>query len=154
METAISNLSVLPETKEQLESFVSKVENEIANGEVNPLQFWTKLTYYEKLIKSLKESEVIKSEAINEAGKYPEKNIEAFGCKIQIVSHANYDYSNCQDGYFNRLILQKQQLDESIKERQVFLQSMKDSVADPETGNVIYPAAKTFTEYLKVTLKK
>ncbi len=152
METAISTLSVLPETKEQRETFVRKVVSEVKSGNYDTLKFWKQLINVEQTIKELKDSE-IKSIAYDKADEHPEKTFPYYGAEITKTSKSTYNYDDCGDSKIKELIEKKAELDKEIKDRQAFLKSLKESVALPETGEVIYPPVKSTTDYLTVKIK-
>jgi hypothetical protein len=152
METAISNLNVLPETKGQRETFIKKLVSEVKSGNYDVLKFWKQLINVEQLIKDIKQTE-IPGIAFDKADEHPEKTFKYDGAEITKTSKSTYDYSLCNDSHYNRLILEKQRIDNEIKDRVKLLQVLKNSIADPETGEVIYPPSKSTTDFLTIKIK-
>ena len=155
METAISQLSTLPETKAQRVRFVEMVKDELLSGVYNPLQFEVRLKNTEEVIKSIRADRDIKDLVYNEACKYPEKTFEAHGAKITKVNRTTWNYKGCGDSVYDSLIAESEKLKEKIAERETFLKSLKPDmqIADGTNGNMITPPTCMVTESLTITIQ-
>jgi hypothetical protein len=155
METAISTLSQLPETKKQIETFANQLEQGLINGQIIPTDLLRFQKAMEKVFEKIKPT-LIES-AISEVKNY-EKNAIIKGSEFSIVeAGTKYDYSNCNDFEYNMLNTQLEALKSTLKDRETFLKSIKEplQMIDELTGEVyaIYPPKKTSTTTLKVTFK-
>jgi hypothetical protein len=143
MELALSNIGLMPESKKQIEMFAEMAINEINQGIYNPLDVEIKLKAVEKTIEKIREG--IKDYVIEESKKHGKKfTIAGHNCEIR--STGRYDFSECNDSY---LVTLKNQ----VKQREEWLKSLSDATADPETGEIIYPAVKKTSESLVVTFR-
>ena len=155
METAISTLSQLPETKKQIEVFASQLENGLINGQIIPTDLLRFQKAMEKVFEKIKQT-LIES-AISEVEHY-EKNAVIKGSEFSIVeAGVKYDYSDCNDLEYNSLSIQLEALKSTLKDRETFLKSIKEplQLIDETSGEcyTIYPPKKSSTTTLKVTFK-
>lgn len=151
---AISVINALPSNKEEVSDFFERVKsNVLANGD-NPFKFAVQLKALEVLIDRLRKDNEIQDWIIEEANKEG-KGFEFLGNKIEVKeAGVKYDYSVCGDDEWNRLASELVAIGEEKKEREKFLKVLPiGGVADPETGNMIYPPMKTSSTSLFVTLK-
>lgn len=146
-----SVLSLFPETKASVKSFVERIKSEVLSGEKDPLEFSVIFKSLEEIVKELRSDKDIKETILDEAAKYGNKTFEAKGAKFTIRDSARYDYSS--DEKWRELNAEVTKLKEKIKKREEMLKSLTDEVADPETGEIIYPAVKYSTTSVSVTLK-
>ena len=103
METAISNLSILPQNKQERETFVQKVKTEILNGDYNPLDVDIYFKNLEETIKAIRKDEDIKNLILEECEKYNNKSFEYKGNLITVTSRTTYDYSTCGDSQLDEI---------------------------------------------------
>ena len=155
METAISTLSQLPETKKQIEVFASQLENGLINGQIIPTDLLRFQKAMEKVFEKIKPT-LIES-AISEVEHY-EKNPIIKGSEFSIVeAGVKYDYSDCNDLEYNSLSIQLEAIKSTLKDRETFLKSIKEpmQMIDENSGEIytVYPPKKTSTTTLKVTFK-
>jgi hypothetical protein len=155
METAISTLSQLPETKQQIETFANQLEQGLINGQIIPTDLLRFQKAMEKVFEKIKPT-LIES-AISEVEQY-EKNAVIKGSEFSIVeAGVKYDYSGCNDLEYNMLNNQLEAIKSTLKDRETFLKSIKEplQMIDENSGEVytIYPPKKTSTTTLKVTFK-
>lgn len=153
--TATSVLALFSTTKEQRQQFANEVLSAIKDGDVNPLDLHINIKKMEDTIKQITSSEEYMSLVLDEVEKYGEKSIEKNNAKIEIKEvGVKYDYSMCDDATYNDLDAQKKQVEVKIKERQKFLQLIPEGgTVDPETGGMVYRAARTSTTSAVITLK-
>lgn len=142
----------LPSTNQQLDTFeahfIAEMERE------NPLKIAVQLKAMEELVKRLRANENVRDYIMNEVDKYDEKTFESNGAKFEKAeTGVKYDYSKCNDTKVSQLLKAKSTIDKQLKERQKLLQTIKEPIADPETGEIINPALRMSNTYVKVTLK-
>lgn len=124
------------------------------NGEIDPIKGWINMSRFSQAVEELKKDDDIKDFVLTELAKYgPETT---FGDCIlqQIEAGVKYDYSVCNDSTIEELHRQQKVIMEKIKEREKMLKTMPASgLADPETGEIIYPPVKTSKTTIKTTFK-
>ena len=153
MQTAVSTLSVFPNTKEQVSLFANKLRTELENGEVNPLEIITMQKAIEKVFDAVKPtlSELARAEAEKHG-----KSFEFKGAKIECVeAGVKYDFSECGHLDYSDLCEKINQLTEAKKNYEAMIKTYKE----PQNlislnGDVmtVYPPKKTSTSSIKVTL--
>lgn len=151
---AISTITGMPKTSQEIDVYVSRVKSDIMEGYVNGLETATLLKSLEEIVKRLKNDEDIKDMILQEAEKYQEKTIELNGCKFTKRSSTRYSYSGCGDSKYNELKAKASMITEELKGREKFLKSLTDVYVDSETGETIMPPAKISSEVVAVTLSK
>lgn len=150
MTTALSTLSALPLTKGEIDRFSKMAISEILSGEANPLKVYLQFKAIANTIDLINKDKKVKNAIIEEASKYEGKTFEAMGANITISTKTNYDYSVCNFEKYNKLVKEKEELEEQIAELQNFLKTVKEPIASVETGELINPPIKTGSEYLTV----
>jgi hypothetical protein len=148
MENALSYITVLPSTKQEMAVFVSKAIDEALSGTRNPLEIESQLKKLEDLIKAIRANSDYKYAVMDEAGKYHEKSFTAFGSKITKAVKTTYDFKACNDPVYNQLTDELAKLKEVIKARE---QVLKTGV-DPSTGETFNPPTSETTEYLTIVM--
>lgn len=153
MQTAVSTLSAMPNTKEQVSLFANKLKLELENGEVNPLEIITMQKAIEKVFDAVKPtlSELARAEAEKHG-----KSFEYKGAKIECVEvGTKYDFSECGHLDYSELCEKINQLTEMKKNYETMIKTYKE----PQNlislnGDVmtVYPPKKTSTSSIKVTL--
>jgi hypothetical protein len=155
METAISTLSQLPETKQQIETFAHSLEQGLNNGQIIASDLLRFQKAMEKVFEKIKPTLI--ENALNEISKF-EKNAVIKGSEFSIVeAGVKYDYSDCNDIEYNSLTTQIEALKSALKDRETFLKAIKApmQMIDENSGEVytICPPKKTSSTTLKVTFK-
>lgn len=155
METAISTLKNLPETKQQIDVFASQLENALNNGQIVPTDLLRFQKAMEKVFEKIKPT--LTECAISEVEHY-EKNAIIKGSEFSIVeAGTKYDFSGCNDLEYKSLEFTLEKAKEALKQREMFLKAIKEplQVIDESSGEVftIYPPKKTSTTTVKVTFK-
>lgn len=154
METAISVINLTPTTKEQAETFATKLIDEVMRGDVNPLELHVKMNAMQKSLDIVKKA--IADQVLSEASKYGAKKFETMGAEIAICElGTKYNFENCGDSEWEKINNEINELQEKKKERENFLKTITPSVkvADANTGEMINPPIKSSTTGIKVTLK-
>ena len=152
--SASSALALFETTKEQRTSFVQSVLAGIEEGNSNPLDIQMHIKCFEDIVEQLKESPAYKKALLDEAGKFGNKfNYRNSEMAVQEMG-TKYDYSQSNDSVMNDLLKQEEAIKEKKKEREKLLKALPASgMADPQTGEMIYPPSKKSTTTLVVKLK-
>jgi hypothetical protein len=155
METTINTLSILPSTKDEIQNFSIKIISELESGMIKPLDLLKQIKCFEKVIEQTKDT--LLKMAREEAEKYGAKSFEYKGVKIELAEvGTKYDYSQCNDFVLAKVSEDLSKLNESKKQRETFLKSLKEPInlVDEESGDVIQvlPPIKSSTSSLKVTI--
>ena len=127
----------------------------VVDGEIDPIVAHINVSKMEQAIKTFKSDERVRGITLRELWKYGKK--QSFGdCTLEEAeAGTRYDYSICGDSRLEELYRMRQAIDADIKEREAFLRSVPLSgVALPDTGEVVYPPAKTSKTIVKTTFKK
>jgi len=154
MESAISQFTYLPSSKEERATFVTMCVEEIESGTRNPLELELMLKNLEETISAIRKHDRVKALVLSEAQKYPERTISFHGAQITKTGRSAYDFSGCNDSAYSRMIAEQEELKAKIKERETFLKTIKPGieVADAETGEMLNPPTVTYTESLTIKL--
>lgn len=155
MDTAISTLSQLPETKKQIEVFASQLEQGLVNGQIVASDLLRFQKAMEKVFEKIKPTLI--ENALEEISQY-EKNSVIKGSEFSIVeAGVKYDFSDCNDMEHASLCVALDTAKEALKQRESFLKTLKEpmQMIDENSGEVytVYPPKKTSTTTLKVTFK-
>ncbi len=139
---ALTTIQQFNLTKTQIDSMARQVLSELEDGYSNPVQIFIYLRAMEELIKKVKDG--INDQVVEEAEKYG-KEFTYKGAEIKLANRRTYDYS--QDPIWANL-------DDEKKKREQLLKTLSEPLADPNTGELIYPAAFKVTPFLTITLPK
>lgn len=127
----------------------------VLDGEVDPITAHINVSKMELAIKQFKNDERVRDLTIRELWKYGKKGVFGDCTMEEAEAGVKYDYSECGDSRLEELYRMRQALDQDIKEREAFLKSIPLSgVALPDTGEVVYPPAKTSKTIIRTTFKK
>jgi len=149
METALSTLTVLPMTRDEIETFVDKLANEVNAGLIDPIKLAVYLKSIEETIKAVKSHYVVSDAITDGASLYSEKKFVAFGAEITKSSRTTYNFSGCNDSIYNNLVAQQEQTKEIIKAREGVLKSG----IDPATGETFQKPIPMTLEFLTIKLQ-
>ena len=148
--TPVSVIRLMPESKDQVELFIQGATEQILNGQVDPLEAAIYLKTMEDVLKGIRDNkeikEMIRFEVIERGGE-----VNLGNAKIKNVDRSNWDYS--KDTHWKDLVNQIELLNEHRKNREKMLQILEKEVADPDSGEIVFPAKKTTIQYPRVTLK-
>ncbi len=129
-------------TKTQIDVLSRRVLEEIDGGNHNPLNIFLCLKAMEELVKRLKDG--IADQVLAEAEKYG-KQFDYLGSRVQLSERRTYDFS-CDSTWC--------ELDKTKKQREEMLRHITQPVADPDTGEMIYPAQFKITPVITINLPR
>ena len=144
---ALSVIRLMPESKEQVKSFVEFAVNQILSGEVNAPEIAVYLKTMEDVVKSIRDNRDIKDMLIDEVG----DKLEIGNAALTVVETSKYNYTD--DTRWCDLNLEIKLKTEQRKYREKMLQTLENEVADPDSGELIKPAEKTTAKSIRITLK-
>lgn len=152
--TPTSLLAIMPNTKDEINSFADKLLTQIGNGEIDPLKIHVQLKAVETVIKRVNDNTFYKTAIRNASEMYGGKNFEAFGAKVELAEvGTKYNFDNCGHVYYNDVIAKISELEKQKKEYETLLKAIKEAtpmIFDGEGVNV-YPPIKTSTSSIKVS---
>ena len=140
METALSTLSTLPSTKEELYKFSRMLKDEIIADDKETLQILGKLKIIEKVVKDILEDKEVKARFLRDRQAYSDKEIVKFnGIDFSVrETSVKYDYNASGDVKWMDLDAKIKDLTEARKEREKLLQNLPpEGMVDPDNGNFI-----------------
>lgn len=146
---ALIQLNSLPETREQQKTFIHAAVEELINGDYNIMQYYVKAKLMLDTLDKINKSKRIKPLILEEAQRYNNQSLN--GCTIQVVTKREYNFDNCNHAEYNRLKKLQAETEQSLKAIENMLKSLVSPVADPESGELIYPPVVTENEYVKIT---
>ena len=150
----MENVVLLRETQ-TIAQLSQQAINAITEGIIDPITAHINLSRMEAAIKQVKDNGQVKEITLRELAKYGKK--QSFGdCTLEEVeAGVKYDYSGCNDSTLAELEDMKAKIDAQIKERQQMLKCIPVSgMVSPDTGEVVYPPAKSSKTTIKTTFKK
>lgn len=154
METALSNITVLPSDKLELAIFTRKIKSEILANDRDPLLILKQLKFVEKLIKDLLVDKELDDHFLSEAEKYKEKTFNHIDCKFTVAeTGVKYDYNATGDPVWFDLNKEIVKLEEDIKGREKFLQNAGEGFVEPKSGVFVIAPPRTSKTKVTVTLK-
>jgi hypothetical protein len=128
--SVISTVRLLPESKTELNRFITNIKEAVLNGEINALEMDYRLKFLEELVDGIRKDKDIRDCVIDEVSKY-EKTFTFKNATITLSERKSYDYSN--DG-------EHKAMKEKLKEREALLKGLPDrGMVDPATGEMLYP---------------
>ena len=130
--------------------------NAVINGEVDPIIAHINISKMEAAIKAYKDHPQIKALTLAEFEKHGTKRKTFGDCTLEMREGAvKYDFSMCGDSTLVEMYNTRDALLADIKERENTLKNLPLSgMADPATGEVIYPPAKSSKTIIATTFKK
>lgn len=148
IETAVSTLSALPNTKDEVKAFANKLRIEILNGEVDPLMITKVKKAFEMVFDNIKDD--LRTASVDVAEKYGKGKFSLHGSEYEVKEMGvRYDYDGCGDPIYKKL-------KDNIKAREAMLKSLSEpfKYIDPETAEeiTINPPVKSSTTTVQVSL--
>lgn len=149
-----SVLTLFSTDKEGRKTFAENIIHQATEGYRNPLEMLIALKNMEDILKAITSDARFKQAVIDEAQKHGGK-LEMHNASLQLrEAGVKWDYSKTEDTRLAGMEEQAAWLANKIKERQKFLQTIPEGgMADPDSGEIIYRAAKSSTTTPVVTLK-
>jgi hypothetical protein len=148
----------LPTSVSQRITFVEKFTAELEAGYIEPETTAISLKAMEELVKALRANPRIRDIMADAVNKHPEKTFEYQGAKFEKAeTGVSYDYTVCQSSVWKRLKEESDKAIQALKNQEEFLKSLaftEEDVFDNDTGEKLFPPAKSSNTYFKVTLKK
>lgn len=153
---AISYLTVLPSTSDEIKRFSTQIINQVKSGEENPLKLLVLLRALESTAETIRKG--IEAEIMTEVDKYSEKSFEAFGSRLEKSEvGVAYDYAATGDRDWFQFNATVEGATVRRKEREAFLRALREpmTLLDHETGEIyeVRPPLKTSKSGVKVFLK-
>ena len=153
----LSMLRLMPSKGKEVATFSYQIIKAVRDGNVDPLEVLVMLRSIEHVSELVREE--IEDHILKEAEKYSEKVIERYGAKIEKAElNTRYVYKTSGDQEWERLDAEINSLQERKKDREAFLQALKEpiQVLHPETGELeeIKPPVKKSKSGVKVYLGK
>ena len=127
----------------------------VVNGEVDPITAHINMSRVEAAITQFKSNPQVRDITLRELSKYGKSHI--FGdCRLEEAeSGVKYDYSMCGDSKLAEMYKTLEAVKADIRERETMLKSLPESgMADPETGEMVYPTARSSKTIIKTKFKK
>lgn len=150
-----SILSLFATTKEQRQSFADAAIQDLENGTRSAIDMHLQLKCMSDIIDRIQADKNYRDYVVTEATQRG-KTFDMHNAKISLREMGGkWDYVNTGDNILFDLECQMSSVKEKITERQNFLKTIPEGgMADPETGAMIYRAAKpATTTTVVVTLK-
>lgn len=150
----MTNVVLLREQQSVVE-MANNAISAIIEGDIDPITAHINISRMEAAIAKVKADERVRDITLRELAKYGKK--QSFGdCTLEeCEAGVKYDYSICGDSELAELENAKFMLDAKIKARQQFLKHIPISgMASPETGELVYPPARSSKTIIKTTFKK
>lgn len=143
-------------TKVSINYMASNLKEELESGNIDPLLLLQKFKAVEKIHEAIKPT--LTELAIIQAKKYPEKELILYGAVYTVKEFGtSYDYTNCGDNQYKKLLEQQEELKKEIKKREDFLKNISghETVVDNSTGEIltVYPPVKKSTTGVQISIK-
>jgi hypothetical protein len=138
-------------SRQLIQGEASRLLHLVLSGKVEPIRVHLYIKAIEDAIKELKKSDKY-NELLMESARNLGKDNHWYGARIETRTRTNWKYN---DSKLNELEARKAEIDALIKARQKYLQSLKEVVMDPDTGEAVHPAdGLGGTESVYVTFDK
>ena len=139
---ALATIKDMPDTRQQVEHFVSLAIDEALSGHTDLLRLYIKLYAAQEAISGIISG--IKSYVLEEAGKYAARGeFTVGGATYSISQRTTYEYKDCNWSKYRDAV-------KTVKECEKLLKSLRHSIVDEGTGEVIDPLAVKVTEIISV----
>ena len=127
----------------------------VVEGYVDPITAWCNIRRMKAAIEMFEKDAQVMDITLRELSKYGQRH--QFGdCTLEEVeAGVRYDFSECGDSRLEELYEQRDSIAAAIKGREGMLKALPASgMADPETGEMVYPPARSAKTTIKTTFKK
>lgn len=127
----------------------------VVNGDIDPITAHINISRMETAIKLYKDDAQVRDITLRELSKYGKKHTFGDYTLEECESGVKYDYSLCGDSKLADMYATMEALKADIKERETMLRNLPISgMADPDSGEVIYPPARSSKTTIKTTFKR
>lgn len=130
-------------TKETVINAADYYIDKIVNGDISPLAAHLQLKLLSDMIEIIKSNTDVMNAALSECDEYRGQKFGGFYPKSQ--ERKTFQFNDARLDDLNKEV---NVIKEKIKERENFLKSVKSSVIDPETGELIEPTPWTAKRYI------
>ena len=145
----------MPESKAQVQDFVSRAVNEITSGNINPIEISIYLKAMEDVIKAIRSNEEVKNRIISALEFTEDGKVTIDNGTVSIVESTRLDYSN--DPVWSDLDSQEQGIKEKKKSREAILKTVTENVAGTEDvgnpGVILQEPIKQVIQTVRVNLR-
>lgn len=151
----MNNQAILIRSTTPIAELAQNAIDAVVNGEVDPITAHINISRIESAIKAFKENAQVKAITLGELEKYGKKH--TFGdCTLEMrEGGVKYDYTLCGDSRLLEMYDTRDTLLADIKERENTLRNLPISgMADPDTGEIIYPPARSSKTIIATTFSK
>lgn len=127
----------------------------VVDGHVDPVTAWVNIRRMKAAIEVFEKDTRVMDITLRELSKYGKSH--RFGdCVLEEVeAGVRYDFTDCKDSQLSDLYAIRDANAADIKAREAMLKALPASgMADPETGELIYPPARSSKTTIKTTFKK
>lgn len=149
-----SNIQLLRETA-PIGELADRAIAAVVEGHVDPVTAWINIRRMKAAIELFEKDERVRDIALRELSKYGPR--QQFGdCVLEEAeTGVRYDFSDCGDSVLADLYAIRDANAADIKAREAMLKNLPASgMADPETGEMVYPPARSSKTTIKTTFKK
>ena len=144
-------LNSLEPTKFNIEMLKQTIVTHFTETGESPLDLLVKSEAMVQLLEGIRSE--LKQQVLNELDKYPQGKAEVLGSEIaRMESGVKYAYD--ADYTWQKINEELEAIKYRLKERETLLKTLTQPMVDPESGEVIHPAAKYSTTTFKISLKK
>lgn len=149
-----SNIQLLRETA-PVGELASRAISAVVEGYVDPIKAWCNIRRMRAAIELFEKDPQVMDITLRELSKYGKR--QQFGdCTLEEVeTGTRYDFSQCGDSKLADLYALRDANAADIKAREAMLKNLPASgMADPDTGEMVYPPARSAKTTIKTTFKK
>ena len=149
-----NNIQLLRETA-PVGELANRAISAVVEGYVDPITAWCNLRRVKAAIELFEKDSQVMDITQRELSKYGKRH--QFGdCMLEEVeSGVRYDFSECGDSKLADLYALRDANAAEIKAREAMLKNLPASgMADPKTGEMVYPPARSAKTTIKTTFKK
>lgn len=127
----------------------------VVNGDIDPITAHINICRMESAIKTYRANSDVRDITLRELAKYGKRHLFGDCILEECEAGVKYDYSACGDSKLIDMYATLDALMADIKDREKTLRSLPVSgLADPETGEMLYPPARSSKTTIKTTFKK
>lgn len=148
-----SNILLIRETTPVCE-LADRAISAVVDGVVDPITAWINISRMEAAIKKFKDNDQVRDISLRELSKYGKKHQLGDCILEECEAGTRYDYSMCGDSKLSDMYATRDAMLADIKDREAMLKKLpRSGMADPETGEIVYPPARSSKTIIKTTFK-